>query len=107
MKTKTKTPSPNWPKNGPPMWTLEQAITTLRLLEPKLRERGAHCALAGGVMAKGESWKDLDIIIYPEVQGKWDGLLLREFLKEFFIAAEIVECDDSSDSCEDDRDGKS
>lgn len=45
--------------------TLELALKTIRELEPILAEIGYHSALTGGVLFRGESEKDIDIILYP------------------------------------------
>jgi len=47
------------------MWTRETAFQFLEPLEKFLAGNGYHCALAGGVMYKGTSDKDLDVIVYP------------------------------------------
>lgn len=47
------------------MWTLEEGVKFIRWIEPKLAEKGFHCALTGGVIFKGKSVKDLDVIVYP------------------------------------------
>lgn len=45
--------------------TLEQALPVVRDIETKLIPLGAHCALGGSVLHRGESHKDLDIFVYP------------------------------------------
>lgn len=45
--------------------TLEQALPVIRDIETKLIPHGAHCALGGSVLHRGESEKDLDIFVYP------------------------------------------
>lgn len=47
------------------MWTLEQAVELLRMLEPVAISQGFHVALGGSVLIRGSSDKDLDIFIYP------------------------------------------
>lgn len=49
-----------------PMWNLEQGVYLVRLVETALVAHNlyAHCALGGSVIHKGESFKDLDIMIY-------------------------------------------
>ncbi len=47
------------------MWTLEQGLELIRSIEPKLREIDWYSGLTGGVLYKGESSKDLDIIVSP------------------------------------------
>lgn len=50
------------------MWTIEEAIMTIRGLEPRLF--AYHLALTGSVLYEGSSDKDLDIIVYPHRTGK-------------------------------------
>lgn len=45
--------------------TIEQALPVIRDIEAKLIPHGAHCALGGSVLHRGESEKDLDIFVYP------------------------------------------
>lgn len=45
------------------MWTLEQALEIVRDLEEGLI--GWHVALAGGVLQKGHSDHDLDLVFFP------------------------------------------
>jgi hypothetical protein len=47
------------------IWTIGQAIALVRDLEPHLAEVGWHVALAGGVLLRGESAHDLDLVVYP------------------------------------------
>ena len=47
------------------MWTLAQARKFASSLEAALEPRGWHVALAGSVLHKGKSSKDLDLIVYP------------------------------------------
>lgn len=51
--------------DGPPMWTHEEALVLIRKLEPLLAHAGFHVGLGGSVLHRGESWKDLDIIVFP------------------------------------------
>lgn len=46
------------------MWTLGSAHAFLQELEMQFGNR-YHVALTGGVLLRGESWHDLDIIVYP------------------------------------------
>ena len=48
-----------------PMWTLESALAFIRDLDVETRKVEWNTALAGGVLLKGESYKDLDIVFYP------------------------------------------
>ncbi len=47
------------------MWTLEQALTLVRTLQPQLHEQKYHVALGGGVLNNGASDKDLDLYLFP------------------------------------------
>lgn len=47
------------------VWTIEEGISYVRKVEDHLRDQGFHAALSGGVLWKGSSTKDLDIILYP------------------------------------------
>ncbi len=77
------------------MWTRELAIKLVEKLEPELAKIGAHCALAGSVLYKGESKKDLDIIIYPH-KSDWNNPFqvepIKLFLHGFFKGATIKDC---------------
>lgn len=44
--------------------TIEQAVEVCRKVEALISPHGAHCALTGSCLYKGESKKDIDIIIY-------------------------------------------
>lgn len=48
-----------------PVWKLEDGITLCRSIEKVLWPIGYHCGLTGSCLQKGESLKDLDVIIYP------------------------------------------
>lgn len=55
------------------MWTLEQGLEVLRRINPLVRPHGYYTALTGGVLFKGESDKDLDIVLLPMgAQLSWD-----------------------------------
>lgn len=47
------------------MWTLDEALLLIRDLQPAVSGVGYHIALAGGVLNKGASNKDLDLIFLP------------------------------------------
>jgi len=49
----------------PIIWTIGEGIAYVRKLEDHLHDKGFHAALSGGVLWKGSSTKDLDIILYP------------------------------------------
>lgn len=46
-------------------YTLEIAVDICREIEAKLVPLGYHCALGGSCLYRGNSEKDVDIIIYP------------------------------------------
>lgn len=47
-------------------WTLEEALTEIRKVEPHLKQTyGCFLGLCGGVLRNGSSNKDLDIILIP------------------------------------------
>lgn len=66
----------------PLVWTLDEALAQIRALQPVVRPLGFHLALAGGVLNKGESRKDLDVVVLPlagfaeGVNPDYDGLRL-------------------------------
>lgn len=45
------------------MWDLNEALEFIRKQQPTFHEMNAHIALAGSVLNKGYSDKDLDIIV--------------------------------------------
>lgn len=47
------------------MWTIEQALELIRLMQPEARKRSYHICLGGGVLNKGVSEKDLDLYFHP------------------------------------------
>lgn len=81
--------------------TLEEAIKVAREIEEKLKEIGYHCGLTGSTLYKGESRKDIDIIVYPhdsEKQKTLDEILEHLAVNDdrhypsqrFFIPSEIT-----------------
>ena len=53
------------PFGEPTRITLEEAISVCREIEERLKPIGYHCGLTGSTLYKGESFKDIDIIVYP------------------------------------------
>lgn len=49
-------------------WNLQEALTLARLIEPIVVQFGYHTALGGGVLLRGESEKDVDIILYERTK---------------------------------------
>lgn len=54
------------------MWTLEQALVIIRLLQPKVYSMGWHLCLGGGVLNKGVSNKDLDLYTRADLPKRQD-----------------------------------
>lgn len=46
-------------------WTLDTALEFIREIQPVVEELGWHTGLTGGVLQRGVSTKDVDIIFYP------------------------------------------
>jgi hypothetical protein len=61
----------------PPLWQLSEAVEVLREVESIITPYGFHCGLTGSVLYKGESNKDLDIILYPHANSYTDSDLER------------------------------
>lgn len=57
-------------KNGSPevKWTIAEALEFIRRHQPVAMEKGFYLALAGGVLNKGESINDLDLVAMPRTQ---------------------------------------
>lgn len=49
----------------PVIWTHDEALLAIRVLQPKIKPLGFHVALAGGVLNHGSSEKDLDLVFLP------------------------------------------
>lgn len=76
-----------------PSWTLDEALKIVRDLESKLVSLGFHAALGGSVLHHGHSYKDLDIIIIPHWSTEFrDWTPVKDYLREVFGAAKIVDC---------------
>lgn len=61
-------------------WTRPEADAFLRLVAPKLRACGFNCEIVGSVKTKGQSDKDLDILLTPIVADEFN---FEPFLEEF------------------------
>jgi hypothetical protein len=57
-------PAEDDPKNVV-MWGLSDALTLVREIQPQMHALGYHVCLAGGVLNKGYSIKDLDLVFVP------------------------------------------
>lgn len=47
------------------MWTLDEAVELVRDIWDECAAAGWHLAITGGVLYRGESDKDLDLVAYP------------------------------------------
>lgn len=45
-------------------YTIQDAVDAARLIEPELARRGLHVAIGGSLMYRGDSEKDIDLIVY-------------------------------------------
>jgi len=68
---------------GDATWTLEQAVTFVRHLQEFIAPSGYHAGLLGSVLHKGQSTKDLDVVIFPVNTETCDHDRLIELLREF------------------------
>lgn len=66
-----------------PLWKLEEAVTFFRALWEALMPVGFYVGLTGGVLVKGQSSHDLDIIIYPASSKTHDHAALLAALEKF------------------------
>lgn len=46
-------------------WDLESGLVFVRVLERELRVAGYHVGIVGGVLHRGASVNDLDVVVYP------------------------------------------
>jgi hypothetical protein len=77
-----------------PVWTLEQARNFLRLLEHHVTRAGYGIALGGSVLMRGQSYKDLDVIVFPlntyEMATSKYGCDLRESLQAYGPGCRLI-----------------
>lgn len=73
------------------MWTLQEGVELVQALEPAVRALGYHTCLAGGVLHKGRSEKDLDLVFLRLQTGEGstrsiEHLLVKQFgpIEPFF-----------------------
>ena len=70
------------------MHTIDSAMVLIRQIEPVLAANGYHCALTGSVLFKGESEKDIDIVLYPHNPDKLlQPIELLDLLEPFLSVA--------------------
>jgi hypothetical protein len=68
---------PKDPSGTPAMWGLSDALALIREIQPEIHALGFHVCLAGGVLNKGYSEKDLDLVFVPltnETKGDADDI---------------------------------
>lgn len=53
-------------------WDMKRALAFVRKLERVLSVRGWHVALAGSVLHKGRSKKDIDVVVFPHDASDFD-----------------------------------
>lgn len=58
-------------------WTFEEALAFVKQLEMWLEPAGFHAAMTGSVLSKGQSNKDLDLVLFPHDTSKIDMSFLR------------------------------
>lgn len=49
-------------------WTIEDALDVIRTMQPKCMDAGYYIAMAGGVLNKGYSDNDLDLVAMPRTK---------------------------------------
>lgn len=57
-------------------WTLQEGLLLIRQIEPIAVTCGWHTALGGGVLIRGESEHDVDVIVYPRTPVKPHGICI-------------------------------
>lgn len=65
------------------MWTQVEALRLIRSIQPPLMGAGWFVALAGGVLNKGYSEHDLDLVFVPMKTGKTDLVELHRVLSGY------------------------
>lgn len=89
--------------NNDMMWDMIGATKFIQALETQIWPQGYHCGLTGGVLYKGYSAKDLDVIIYPHTKGQG---LNKKDLFSFITKWSQAEVANSCESISQIRDGK-
>ena len=79
------------------MWTRDLGIKAAQKIEVALGLHGAHCGMAGSVLTKGESKKDLDIIVYPHDKNQrgMDSGAIMATMCQLFEASDSRKCESS------------
>lgn len=87
------------------MWTLPEALDYIRSMQAAAMRRNYYIALAGGVLNKGFSCNDLDLVFVPRTAAAREGELI-EWLESIFggpFDAEEVPCALVGKVCENGR----
>jgi hypothetical protein len=84
----------------PIRWTLEQGVEFIRKLEPVVESLGYHVGLTGGVLYRGNSTKDLDVIVYisKTTVGGSPNAVLNKLNADFGMIIEPRSCYHKEDS---------
>jgi hypothetical protein len=70
-------------------WTLAEALSFCRSLAEYLKPKGYYVGLAGSVLTRGRSRKDLDIVVYPESAPAHEAAALRDHLRAFGLKLRV------------------
>lgn len=73
-------------------WTLTEGVELIRAAQPFARHAGYHLGIAGGVLNKGYSNHDLDIVVMPlnsneharSLEGLWRAFRILGCSEDFF-----------------------
>lgn len=76
------------------MWTLDQGLALVRIIQPRTRRFSYHLALGGGVLNAGHSHHDLDLYFLPLDDDTRDSDGLVAFLERLWGTSESLERED-------------
>ena len=74
-----------------PSWRIEDALEYLRALQPIAAEMGYNLSLGGGVLNKGYSIHDLDIVVAPAKERTMELDKCLEWIESLLECNEIVQ----------------
>jgi hypothetical protein len=69
------------------VWTLQEGLALVRVLQPVARSFGYHVAIGGGTVNRGYSKKDLDLYFLPLESGPTEAEGLVAWLQGYFVDA--------------------
>lgn len=75
----------------PPMWTIEEGLAEIQMLQREARAVGFHLCLAGGVINTMRSNHDLDIVAIPLVGFPPNPEEMLQIFRERYGADEAIE----------------